>query len=921
MNKMKRLAAMLLAVVLFVGLLPATMPEANAAISTSTFATKVQEFISDSRWKNGIVWADAQKPKLSKWSSTGCCAYAADFVAYVYGSTNAAWTSSDFTKFTNLNEIRAGDIIHTSNHWFVVLERNGNTFRTAEGNFDDKTRVCTDGWGIKNGKIYNLKATDGERTFEYGYHYNFSDGSTNTTYSSSQIYHNIDMSAAVLASRTNQQVSGDCAVVSMATVEAFMYGVTSTADKKTVYNALVSKNGDNDYAYWSNCGYVSNSSIDWEKVYDNLSKGYPVIVHRPASGSKVEHWAVVAGYKGSTTTLEKDKFIIVDVYHGSGGTDIYTSGAWRGSVSIDRMVTRKNGIAITSLSGIKMAINHPAPVHQYGEGHGVYGYVTSNSNLTSVQVKVTNASGTAVYNKTLTPNAKSYLIYNLDSEMTFAKWAKGKYTYTVTAKTASASRTYQYSFEIASGYPVTEAQQSYVFAFNANGGTGAPASQTVSFDGMLHIPAATPTRKDYTFLGWYAMRNGDQTWYCGGNGWNTEAQIAASGYTKKLYPTDTDFIINNSWLSGCMDTTGFTFYAVWEKNAPITYTVSYNANGGSGAPAAQIKTAGTALTLSSTKPTRTGYTFKGWATSASGSVAYQPGSSFTTDANTTLYAVWEKNAPITYTVSYNANGGSGAPAAQIKTAGTALTLSSTKPTRTGYTFKGWATSASGSVAYQPGSSFTTDANTTLYAVWEKNVSATNAQIVVSSGEAMPGEAITVTIALKNNPGIASLKLRVSYGDMLTLTDISYNTAIGGMSQQPQTMASPVTLNWFNGIADSTGDWTFATLTFVVSETAQAGDTADITVTYNADDVYNIADKNVAFAVVNGTVEVADYMPGDINADGTVNNRDLTRLFQYLSDWNVEVNEPALDVNGDGSINNRDLTRLFQYLSDWNVEIH
>ena len=844
MNKMKRLAAMLLAVVLFVGLLPATMPEANAAISTSTFATKVQEFISDSRWKNGIVWVDAQKPKLSKWSSTGCCAYAADFVAYVYGSTNAAWTSSDFTKFTNLNEIRAGDIIHTSNHWFVVLERNGNTFRTAEGNFDNKTRVCTDGWGIKNGKIYNLKATDGERTFEYGYHYNFSDGSTNTTYSSSQIYHNIDMSAAVLASRTNQQVSGDCAVVSMATVEAFMYGVTSAADKKTVYNALVSKNGDNDYAYWSNCGYVSNSSIDWEKVYDNLSKGYPVIVHRPASGSKVEHWAVVAGYKGSTTTLEKDKFIIVDVYHGSGGTDIYTSGAWRGSVSIDRMVTRKNGIAITSLSGIKMAINHPAPVHQYGEGHGVYGYVTSNSNLTSVQVKVTNASGTAVYNKTLTPNAKSYLIYNLDSEMTFAKWAKGKYTYTVTAKTASASRTYQYSFEIASGYPVTEAQQSYVFAFNANGGTGAPASQTVYFDGMLHIPAATPTRKDYTFLGWYAMRNGDQTWYCGGNGWNTEAQIAASGYTKKLYPTDTDFIINNSWLSGCMDTTGFTFYAVWEKNAPITYTVSYNANGGSGAPTSQTKTAGTALTLSSTKPTRTGYTFKGWATSASGSVAYQPGSSFATDANTTLYAVWEKN-----------------------------------------------------------------------------VSATDAQIVVSSGEAMPGEAITVTIALKNNPGIASLKLRVSYGDMLTLTDISYNTAIGGMSQQPQTMASPVTLNWFNGIADSTGDWTFATLTFVVSETAQAGDTADITVTYNADDVYNIADKNVAFAVVNGTVEVADYMPGDINADGTVNNRDLTRLFQYLSDWNVEVNEPALDVNGDGSINNRDLTRLFQYLSDWNVEIH
>ncbi len=155
-----------------------------------------------------------------------------------------------------------------------------------------------------------------------------------------------------------------------------------------------------------------------------------------------------------------------------------------------------------------------------------------------------------------------------------------------------------------------------------------------------------------------------------------------------------------------------------------TYTILYNANGGTDAPTSQSKVHGTTLTLSNTKPTRTGYTFLGWSTSSTAITAtYQPGDSFTANANTTLYAVWKAN---TYNVRFDANGGTGSMSNQVFTYDTAKALSVNVFTREGYTFLGWSKSATATTATYTDKQLvknltaTNGGYVTLYAVWQKN---------------------------------------------------------------------------------------------------------------------------------------------------------------------------------------------------------
>ena len=118
-----------------------------------------------------------------------------------------------------------------------------------------------------------------------------------------------------------------------------------------------------------------------------------------------------------------------------------------------------------------------------------------------------------------------------------------------------------------------------------------------------------------------------------------------------------------------------------------------------------------------------------------------------------------------------------------------------------------------------------------------------------------GDYLSVPVEVKNNPGIAAIKLKITYdSSRLELLSISYGNWSGNF-QQPQRMTSPVSLTWYNGIENYTvSDSVFATLTFRILENAQIGD-AVIDISYDPNNVYNILENNITFAITAGAITV------------------------------------------------------------------
>ena len=134
--------------------------------SNDNYTKKANAFLSDSRFKNGTKWGASQRPKISNYSASGCCAYAVDFCKYVFNKDS--YRSGK--KFTNPKDIKAGDIIKVTNsqHWLVVISRDGNSLKVAEGNWEGKVVVSNGTYTIKNNQLYRNNKKF--RTFSAGYH-------------------------------------------------------------------------------------------------------------------------------------------------------------------------------------------------------------------------------------------------------------------------------------------------------------------------------------------------------------------------------------------------------------------------------------------------------------------------------------------------------------------------------------------------------------------------------------------------------------------------------------------------------------------------------------------------------------------------------------------------------------------------------
>jgi len=428
-------------------------------------------------------------------------------------------------------------------------------------------------------------------------------------------------------------------------------------------------------------------------------------------------------------------YVVTAYYLGDSGYSATSSASQSISVTIVLSYNTNNGIgtAPTSSTYSGSAITLPL-----GTGLSNSGYNFSGWSLTETGTALTSpyspSSSRILY---AVWAARQYTItYNSNGGT--GSQSAGSYTTAAAATTLPVTTTFSrtgYSFggwatSGSSTTPVTSYSTSadvtfyaiwnrgtYNVRFLANGGIGSMETQTSS--ATANLTANTFTFTDRTFTGW-----------------NTSADGTGTAYSNsQSYP----FLAN------------LTLYARWGNL--ITYT-SQGATSGSPSRTSESWASGSINLPTVGTMVKTGYTFGGW---TDGTTTYAGGASYTPTAGITLNPVW---TAVTYTISYNSNQASSGtlPSSQSWTTGaSALTLSgnSGNLAKSGYTFGGWAATASSTTAV---TTYSTSAAKTFYAIWTP-VNYTITYALAGGSSTLPTQA---NQRISNSFTLAATPIRSSY---------------------------------------------------------------------------------------------------------------------------------------------------------------
>ena len=433
--------------------------------------------------------------------------------------------------------------------------------------------------------------------------------------------------------------------------------------------------------YNANGGYVSPSSktVTYGSTYGTLATptrtGYTFLgwYTSATGGSRVLSTTEVTRHENHTIYARWDANDYTVTFNGNSGTPSYTSK----TVTFDSMygslptasrvgytflgwyTAQTGGTLVTSSTKVAIAGNHT--LYARWRANTLTVYYDANGGSVSPSSKNVIYDGT--YGTLARPSRAGY---------TFLGWYTSRSGGTQISSTTKVTSTTDHTL-----YAHWQVN-SYTVTFDGTGGTPSYSSKTVTYDSSYgSLPTASYT--GYNFLGWYTSISGG-------------SQVTSSTTVKNAY--------------------NHTLYARWSAKS---YTVTFDANGGSVSPSSKSITYGSTYGTLPT-PSRTGYTFLGWYTSRTNGTQVISSTTVTTASNHTIYAHWRAN---TYTVTYNANNGSVSPASKNVTYGSSYgTLA--RPTRTGYNFDGWYTSATGGTLITSSTQVTTASNHTIYAHWSAN---------------------------------------------------------------------------------------------------------------------------------------------------------------------------------------------------------